>query len=140
MKLDSQMGAQINTNLAARPWPPFSKLLSLCALISVAFFIALCLPQQLRRRKFEALHGCKPCQKFPLKDPIFGLDFIRNNIKAFKSHRFLDLVCDRVTKAGPTWQVRVFLTRQSTFTADPENIKTILSLNFKDYKLSGRRP
>lgn len=69
-----------------------------------------------------------------------GLDFIRNNIKAFKSHRFLELMSSRVTDAGPTWQVRVFLTRKSVFTADPENVKTILSLNFKDFKLSGRRP
>lgn len=87
-----------------------------------------------------ALHGCKPCQKFPSEDPILGLDFIRANIAACKSRRMLELMTDRITKVGPTWQVRVFVNRRSVFTADPDNIKTILSLNFKDFSIAGRRP
>lgn len=134
------MSPRLITHFAAASWPLSIKMLSLCLVLLIAFFIASLVPQQLRRRKFETLHNCKYSRKFPLKDFVFGLDFISDNIKAYKSHRFLKLMCDRVAKAGPTWQVRVFLTRQSTFTADPENIKTILSLRFKDFKLSGRRP
>lgn len=125
---------------AAQAWSLSTTVLKIFFVLLAIFIVASQSLQHLRRRKFAALHGCKPCQKFPLEDPVLGLDFIRNNIKAFKSRRFLELVSGRVTQSGATWQVRVFLTRRSVFTADPDNVKTILSLNFKDFELSGRRP
>lgn len=106
----------------------------------IAFIIVSQSLQYLHRRKFAASHGCKPCTKFPSWDPILGLDFMKDNVKAFKSRRFLKLLSDRITRGGPTWVVRVFLTRQSVFTADPDNVKTIMSLKFKDFELNGRRP
>lgn len=125
---------------ATRAWASSTTFLgvsffALIICISISQFL-----QHLRWRKAVALYGCKPCQSFPTQDRILGLDFIRDNIKAFRARRMLELMSGRVTNFGPTWQVRVFLTRRSVFTADPDNIKTILSLKFKDFAISGRRP
>lgn len=115
------------------------KTLLLSVILLTIWTIASTSSKYLHQRKFAAQHGCKPVRKFPAKDPILGLDFIRKNVEAVSKNQFLQLMYDRMIQAGTTWQVRVFGTRLSTFTADPDNIQTIMSLKFDDYKLAGRR-
>lgn len=127
--------------LAAATKPGWRLLPNLFALASFLLLIITFiskLRRDLASRNFRAQHGCKPCRKFPLRDPILGLDFIITNIRAFRNHRFLELLSTRFREAGPTWEVRGFH-RRSIFTADPENVKTLLSLRFKDFTLGGRQ-
>ncbi|KAI7777688.1 hypothetical protein LA080_003181 [Diaporthe eres] len=127
--------------LAAATTPDWRSLPKLFAL-AIFLLLILTIISKLRRdvssRNFRAQHGCKPCRKFPLRDPILGLDFIITNIRAFRNNRFLELLSTRFREAGPTWEVRGFH-RRSIFTADPENVKALLSLRFKDFTLGGRQ-
>jgi cytochrome P450 len=91
-----------------------------------------------RQRKFAREHGCKPVgAHFPLKDPVFGIDEIFRKTKLFKSHTLLDDIYKNFTRLAPTFGSKVFgITIVATM--EPENVKTILSLKFKDFGLGGR--
>lgn len=89
----------------------------------------------IRRRKFIAEHGCQPpASRYPLKDPIFGLDALKELFAASKEHRLLELGFNRFQKLGPTWTSR-HITTPTVHTIEPENVKTVLSLKFKDFVL-----
>ncbi|KAF5639064.1 cytochrome P450 monooxygenase 52A13 [Fusarium sp. NRRL 52700] len=93
------------------------------------------------RRKFREEHGCAPvtCQ-LPLKDPLFGIDFILKLMKVFKEKRLLETFANDFYKTvGITFLVERG-SQQTIFTIDPENIKTVLVLKFKDYGLAFRAP
>ncbi|KAI3392092.1 hypothetical protein diail_6198 [Diaporthe ilicicola] len=119
-------------------WSLLPKLLALASFLFLSRVIISNIWADINSWGFREEHGCKPCRKFPLRDPILGLDFIITNIRAFRNHRFLELLSSRFREAGPTWEVRGFH-RCSTFTADSENVKTLLSLRFKDFTLGGRQ-
>lgn len=93
------------------------------------------------RRKFRAEKGCYPvtCQ-LPLRDPIFGIDFILDLIRLFKEKRFLSTFANQYYgKIGNTFSISRG-TQQTIFTVEPENIKTVLAVNFKDFGLGFRLP
>lgn len=119
-------------------WRLLSKLFAISVFLVLSIRIISKFRRDISSQRFRAQHRCKPCRKFPLRDPILGLDFIITNIQAFRQHRFLELLSSRFHDAGPTWEVRGFH-RRSIFTADPENVKTLLSLRFKDFTLGGRQ-
>ncbi|KAF5598668.1 cytochrome p450 [Fusarium pseudocircinatum] len=93
------------------------------------------------RRKFREQHGCAPvtCQ-LPLRDPFFGIDFILKLMRVFKEKRLLETFANDLYKTvGITFLVERG-SQQTIFTIDPENIKTVLALKFKDYGLAFRAP
>ncbi|KAF5540871.1 cytochrome P450 monooxygenase alkane hydroxylase [Fusarium napiforme] len=93
------------------------------------------------RRKFREQHGCAPvtCQ-LPLRDPFFGIDFILKLMRVFKEKRLLETFAnDFYRTVGNTFLVERG-SQQTIFTIDPENIKTVLALKFKDYGLAFRAP
>ena len=82
--------------------------------------------------------ACKSVPKYPLKDPFFGIDGIRDAFRAVKLKVFLERQQNHYKKYGNTYS-----TRRSTFsvinTIEPENIKTILSTKFNDYSVGFHR-
>jgi cytochrome P450 len=92
----------------------------------------------LARRKFAAENGCKAMEKFyPLKDPVFGIDNMMDTIKAAKETRLLERAQLNYLKHGNTFQSKLF--RQKVLlTIEPQNVKTILSLRFKDFGIGNR--
>ncbi|RBR24878.1 uncharacterized protein FIESC28_02296 [Fusarium coffeatum] len=93
------------------------------------------------RRKFRERHGCFPvtCQ-LPLKDPFFGIDFILKLMEVFKEKRLLETFANDLYKTVGTTFLVERGSQQTIFTIDPENIKTVLALKFKDYGLAFRAP
>ena len=91
------------------------------------------------RRRLIRDHGCKPVVKVPSWDPIFGLDILSTSIKNIKKHKALEgAQKDFARYKSNTF--RVYLLRRHVFiTAEPENVKTILSLNFASYSLGEGR-
>ena len=83
-------------------------------------------------------HACKPVPRYPLKDPFFGIDGIIDAFKSVKLKTFLEQQQNYYSKYGNTYS-----SRRSTFsvinTAEPENIKTILSTKFEDYSVGFHR-
>jgi hypothetical protein len=92
----------------------------------------------LARRRFAAEHDCKPIQSVRyLKDPIFGLDNMLEMIKAGKESRFLERAHRQFTEYGTTYR-KHSLTDYVIVTIDPQNIKTILSVRFKEFGIGNR--
>ncbi|KAE8369340.1 cytochrome P450 [Aspergillus caelatus] len=89
------------------------------------------------RRQFARRHGCQPVARSFSKDPFLGLDTIPGTVRAIRQHRILERVCEIFHVYGNTFRVKE-LNQSAIVTIEPENIKTILSLNFKHYSLKHR--
>jgi cytochrome P450 len=93
----------------------------------------------LRRRRMKKEHGCKPCPHVFNKDPIFGLDVLRSNLRNAKNRAALEGNRQRyINFKSNTFHSRI-ITGPVITTIEPENVKTILSLRFKDYSIGSRQ-
>ena len=94
------------------------------------------------RRAMIKKYDCKPLKgsadlnSFP--NNFIGLKTIRETIKASKEHRLMDNTKNQFSTNGNTYQKRQMFT-SFVQTIDPENLKTIMAVNFKDWELSTRR-
>lgn len=89
------------------------------------------------RRQFARRHGCQKVARSFSKEPFLGLDTIPMSYRALRQHRMLELNCELFRVYGNTFTLKELL-RNAILTTEPENIKTILSLKFKDYGLGFR--
>ena len=89
------------------------------------------------RRQFARGHGCQTVARSVNKDPFLGLDTIPGTIRALRQHKLLERSCELFRVYGNTFAVKE-LQRRAIVTVEPENIKTILSLKFKDYGIGHR--
>jgi cytochrome P450 len=116
---------------------PPSLILVLVTVLGVIAYISL--KGYLARRQFARAHGCQPVAKSANKDPFFGLDTIPATIRALRENRIIARTPEFYRRFGNTHKVIGIVSKQIT-TIEPENIKTVLSLNFKDYRLGFRLP
>ncbi|KAJ4376485.1 hypothetical protein N0V83_001769 [Neocucurbitaria cava] len=91
----------------------------------------------LARRSFIKQNGCQPCTARFNKDPILGLDVLKIMNYNSKHHIMLRENLKRFEKLGNTFHNRI-VTMPVIATREPENIKTVLSLKFKDYSFGNR--
>ncbi|KAF7114779.1 hypothetical protein CNMCM5793_000318 [Aspergillus hiratsukae] len=89
------------------------------------------------RRQFARRHGCQAVARSLNNDPFLGLDTIPGTIRALRQHRILERSCELFRVYGNTFTLTE-LQKRAILTIEPENIKTILSLKFKDYGISHR--
>lgn len=89
-------------------------------------------------RRMIKEHGCKPPKKLPQMDPILGLDLLYSSLRALKRHTFMEETKGRFDKMGNTFQSNM-VGRKAILTIEPENLKTMLSLKFKDFGLGPSR-
>lgn len=92
----------------------------------------------LARKRFIKENGCQPCTAVFNKDPILGLDVLKTMSYNAKNHIVLRENRQRFVTLGNTFHNRI-ITRPVIATCEPENIKTILSLKFKDYSIGNRQ-
>ncbi|CBX99718.1 similar to cytochrome P450 alkane hydroxylase [Plenodomus lingam JN3] len=90
------------------------------------------------RQRFKKEHNCQPCTSVFHKDPILGLDAMRVMAYNSKHHITLQENKRRFEKYGNTFHNRIINTPLIA-TCEPENIKTMLSLRFKDYSFEHRQ-
>jgi cytochrome P450 len=91
----------------------------------------------LKRRQYQLKHGCQPPPSFRWVNSLFGLAQYSGRRKAAKENRLLKFASGNFQTLGPTWRSNVF-GQEVILTIQPENIKTILSLRFKEYGLGNR--
>jgi len=114
------------------------KLIIVSAALLVSFTYTYALIKRFYvRRQFAHDHGCQPVASSLSIDPFLGLDTIPGTIRAFRQHKLLESSHERFRVYGNTLTVKE-LHRSAILTVEPENIKTILSLKFKDYGISHR--
>jgi cytochrome P450 len=105
------------------------------AVVAVAAYRRLAL--RMKRRRFQLEHGCQPPPSYSLMNSVFGLAQFSGRRKAAKEHRLLQYASKNFETLGPTWRSNVF-GQEVILTIQPENIKTMLSLKFKEYGLANR--
>ncbi|KAL8895219.1 MAG: hypothetical protein Q9207_008256 [Kuettlingeria erythrocarpa] len=108
------------------------------AVTAALYYLGQGLVNYQARRVTISKHACKPPSKYPLWDPLLGLDVIYNAIRAVNRKTFLSEVKAQYDKYGTTHSSRL-----TTFpvinTIEPENIKAVLSTNFKDFVVGSTR-
>ena len=94
------------------------------------------------RRRLIREHGCKPIKLHPgLNSPLerlLGISNFRTTRQAFKEHKMLEVMYERFQRYGNTWTITA-LGVQVYMTVEPENVKTVLATNFRDWNLTDRR-
>ncbi|KAB8294239.1 hypothetical protein EYC80_009671 [Monilinia laxa] len=88
-------------------------------------------------RRFQRAHGCKAVHKFPQSERIIGWEMYKFQVKSSKEKRRLKAGYDRFKDNGHTY-VLSMMGYDFFNTIEPENIKTLLAVNFKDYNLGAR--
>lgn len=91
----------------------------------------------LEAQAFARKNGTKPAKKLPQWEQWLGIQNVLEMLQAAKGHGMLDLGVRRYAALGKTFETKA-LGRSFTHTIDPENIKTVLSTNFKDYGVGQR--
>lgn len=91
------------------------------------------------RRAMIKDKGCLPVKRFPCKDPILGLDMFKKTVAAAREKRLLQFHIDRFEEAQAHTISYPSLGREILFTEEPENLKTFMALNFKQFSLPKRR-
>ncbi len=95
------------------------------------------------RRVLIKKHGCEPVARNPdynyFPNNIVGYKVLLENLKALKEHKFLENVRHRFLKHGKNTTVHRFIFTDLVQTIEPDNLKTMLALNFKDWSLGDRR-
>jgi hypothetical protein len=94
-----------------------------------------------RQSKIIKENGCKPYAKYPHKDPIFGFDLFKENVRLTKEGGIWLATQKRyaTVNGGVNTFSQLLLGEEVINTAEPENIKAILATQFKDFSLPPRR-
>ena len=83
-------------------------------------------------------YSCQAPPDLPRNDPFLGLDITFESYATIQNHRYLELCQQRFLKSGTTFRTKS-MGVNSICTIDPENIKTVLSLKFNDFRLGEKR-
>ncbi|RDA85536.1 hypothetical protein CP532_3299 [Ophiocordyceps camponoti-leonardi (nom. inval.)] len=109
------------------------------------FYVYSCISERFRHAARARELGCKEPPKGPFYEP-FGIHGVCRGILASRKKRLPEFFLEWMTKAGKragwpvtTVRVRSPFFRDGLFTVDPENIKTMLALKFKDFGLGVNR-
>jgi cytochrome P450 len=104
----------------------------------VSYFLYTRITLYFARQRFMKEHGCQPCKSRYNKDPFFGLDVVREFTYNAKHHILLQENQKRFARLGTTFYNRL-MTSPFIATCEPENVKTILSLKFKEFSFGNRQ-
>jgi cytochrome P450 len=113
----------------------YTKLFATITVLGSLIFIVV--RRFLVRHRFARDYGCQPVARCFSRDPFLGLDTIPKSIRALKKHKILERGCELFAVYGNTFTVKE-LHKSVIVTIEPENIKTILSLNFGHYGIKHR--
>ncbi|TVY34862.1 Cytochrome P450 monooxygenase [Lachnellula occidentalis] len=112
------------------------KIYTLAILLAI-LFLAKQIISYIKEARFKRQHGCKPEAKIPQWERFIGYDMYKIQVEASKSKTLLETAKWRYDTYGLTWSI-VVAGRGFINTIETENIKTVLSVNFKEYGLGGR--
>lgn len=107
--------------------------------ITIIYFVYYQTTTGAKRRATVREKGCLPVPRFPVKDPILGLDLFLDAKAAFEQKRGLEALTKRHdviksnTYAFPAMGQKIILT------IEPENLKAIQATQFKHWSLPAGR-
>lgn len=103
----------------------------------VAIFV-LYLTQGIARRRFAYAHGCQAPPRYAHRDPILGLDSLRDSMQARKSDRYFRREQQLHQAYGNTF-MSLLLGSWMVNTIEPKNLEVLFSTKFADYEVGFRR-
>ncbi|TGO52447.1 hypothetical protein BCON_0141g00190 [Botryotinia convoluta] len=106
--------------------------------VIIAAFLFNRITKYISARRFQTEHGCKPVHRVPQRERIIGWDMYKIQVNSSKQKIRLKTGFERYRDNGHTF-VLSMMGFNFYNTIEPENIKTLLSIKFKDYDLGGRR-
>jgi hypothetical protein len=113
-------------------------MLGLACLYAVLYKSWLSFQKGVNHRKLKRLVGCQPAVGYPHRERILGLDLLWILMKSLRNHRFLEKTREIVYQGRNTIEY-LALGNKAIITIEPENVKTILSLKFRDFGLGKPR-
>ena len=94
------------------------------------------------RRALIRQHGCKPLKNtaelYSFPNNLIGFKVLRESVQAIKMGNFLTTLENRYLRNGRTHHSKMLFT-DIIHTIEPENLKTMQALSFKDWSLGERR-
>lgn len=122
--------------------PKSLQLIVVASVCYVSYYITWQLTIGARRRRIISKHGCEPVRNSPelnpWKDSLFGWTQIAANNKAFQQYKLLELWRSRFLQHGNTFHFKIGF-EDICYTVEPDNVKAMLTTNFKDWHLPDRR-
>ena len=95
------------------------------------------------RRALIKKHGCEPIKRNPdynyFPNNVIGYRTLIENLAGLREHTFLQRLRNRYIRHGSYTMVQRIIFTNMIQTIEPDNLKTMLALNFKDYELGDRR-
>lgn len=113
-------------------------LLAVVITLFSVYYAANSIVLSITNRKFAKSHGCEAVKRLPQNERILGLQLLRQQLQAARNHTWLETWQKLYRDNGHTFSAYV-LGRTSICTIEPENVKTILATNFKDYEVAAGR-
>ena len=124
--------------MIGEPGSPLFSLLLGGLLLFMLYLIASHITTSRARQRVIKSNGCKLAAQLPHKDPFFGIDAIREALRAAKAKTFLEFKRKHYELYGSTFSFP-FSTLFAISTIEPENIKALLSTKFEDYSVGSLR-
>jgi hypothetical protein len=120
----------LSTIMTQSPWHIF-------AVGVVIVLVCMRIRRHLEIRAFKKAHACEPPIRAPQKERIIGWSAYQHLQKTRREHVSLQQTFRRAMDIGRT-NTAVVMGQEIISTCDPENIKTVLAANFKDYGIGPR--
>ena len=95
------------------------------------------------RRALIKKHGCEPIKRNPdynyFPNNVIGYRTLFENVAGIKQHNFLERIQNRYLRFGNNTMMQRIIFTDMIQTIEPDNLKTMLAVNFKDFSLGDRR-
>ena len=95
------------------------------------------------RRALIKEHGCEPIKRNPdynyFPNNVIGYRTLLENIAGIKQHNFLQRIRNRYSRFGHNTMMQRMIFTDMIQTIEPDNLKTMLAMNFKHFSLGDRR-
>lgn len=106
---------------------------------TIALWIANRLWQHFQEKNARIKHGCSAAKTLPGSRRVLGITKLRESAARIKDGSYLELCRHRFSCAGTNTFASTALGKTALDTCDPENVRTILATNFKDWALGEDR-
>jgi cytochrome P450 monooxygenase len=85
--------------------------------------------------RYRNAKGCKPIARYRQWDPFLGLDLVLSQGKALREHYFIPWLSSMHANMPKTFTIN-FLGKRQIYTIEPENLKSLTAITWKDFGIS----
>ena len=124
--------------MGSMPLVPSLLLFLALLLAPILYVLHHCVVICLASRTRASRHHCSPPPACPQQTLLLGLDVLLNTISAARSRRLLDWIKISHQRHGNTFTKQILLS-STICTIEPENLRSVLSTNFRRYGISSIR-